>query len=48
MKELRNRELGHPREGEGGGIGRAGCRAGSNVSTHSRAPNDHVGTAKLM
>jgi hypothetical protein len=37
VKELQNRELGRPREGEDGGVGRAGGRAGSNVSTSAAA-----------
>jgi hypothetical protein len=37
VKELQNCELGHLHEGEDGGVGRAGSRAGSNVSTASIA-----------
>jgi hypothetical protein len=52
MNELRNHELGHPREGKDGGIGRAGYRAGSNVSTHvllhSGAHDDLVGAMELI
>jgi hypothetical protein len=52
VKELWNHELGHPREGKDGGIGRAGCRARNNVSTHallhSGAPDDLVGMTELI
>jgi hypothetical protein len=52
VKELRNRELGHPRKGKDGGIGRAGYRIGNNVSAHALshfgAPDDLVGVAELI